>query len=1290
MSAANIFIALYHFLRGRKTLLYGSLIAIVAVLAYMASGIKFSEDPTRFFPANEESDKAANLFSQISVKDKIIILFEKKSDGTNEVASELISVADKFDEKLNSEVGKTHIKERRLRVDENEIERSAAFIYDNLPVFLTESDYKRFDTITSRDKIDESLKARLALLLSPAGDVVSRYSGQDPLSMGTNLLARFDSLRMGMKFTVVNEHVFSSDLSTLLYVISPLYGSGESGKNEKLVKAIEELRKEFEAEVPGLKIHFMGGPSVGVYNARSIKSDTMITLSIALFVIVLVLGFAFKSVKTIILLIVPAAFGALFALAFMAGGDTGVSAIAIGAGATVMGIALSYSIHIISHLGHVKSIEQLLEELTYPLTIGSFTTIGAFAGLLFTKSELLRDFGLFSALTLVGTTLFSLIFLPHMLKIREHSGSEKFLRAIEKFSSQDFDKKRWLVSLISLLFVAGIIFSGKVKFESDMLKLSYEPKEHILAQERFTKQFGSDESRVLLLSTGANMDLAAENYKKCDSLLALYKEKGLVSKSASLSALLPAKSLQEERLQMWREYWGNGKREKLIKDLRESAELNGYAPDAFAKFEDVLTKNYSTIDFSSGELLLPPVFREWIQRGDSVEMLITHLFVNKENKEVLYKELSAQKDLVIIDRAHFSSLWAKGIKEDFNFILLLSSLLVFITLLISYGRLELALLAFIPMFVSWIIILGLMALFGISFNIVNILLATFIFGIGDDFSIFVLDGLSEEYSRRRDMLPAHKVAIFFSTFTVIVGMGAMIFAVHPALRSIAVVSVLGMAAVWSVAYTIQPIIYRYFITSQVRKGLPPFTLSGILLMLLTFSAFITGCIIASVLISLIALLPFKYEPKRILLRKLIRAISFVPVMLSPTVKIFRENPFNENFRKPAVIIANHQSFIDILMLLALYPKIVMMTNKWVWNSPFFGHIVRYAGFLYHKDGIENHIEELSKRVSQGYSVLIFPEGTRSPDLNIHRFHKGAFKIAEELSLDIIPILVYGNGNLVSKKQPFYVKHGVIGYRILERISPDNIQFGTDYRERGKKIAQYMRGEYSLLRFNHDTPQNHFFYYATLANFIYKGPVLEWYMRIKMKMEKSYAIFHNIIPKDACVTDLGCGYGPLSFMLGLLSPERKITGIDYDSDKIEIAQNCYAASERISFISGDVLRCEIPRSDVFVMNDILHYLHIKEQKELLKRVTELLNSGGFLIIRDGDSEKSEEHRLTKMTERFSIDILGFNKATHPPCFMGRSEMISYAAELNCKVETVRNDSYTSNTIYILRPINDGKR
>lgn len=70
-------------------------------------------------------------------------------------------------------------------------------------------------------------------------------------------------------------------------------------------------------------------------------------------------------------------------------------AIAVGAGSAILGIALSYSIHMLAHQNHVSTVQQLIKEITYPLTVGSFTTIGAFFGLTFTTSELLRDFGLF-------------------------------------------------------------------------------------------------------------------------------------------------------------------------------------------------------------------------------------------------------------------------------------------------------------------------------------------------------------------------------------------------------------------------------------------------------------------------------------------------------------------------------------------------------------------------------------------------------------------------------------------------------------------------------------------------------------------------------------------------------------------------------------------------------------------------------------------------------------------------------------------------------------------------------
>lgn len=1284
MSLGSIFIAIYNFFERRRVTLFLSLAVIIALLAWMASGVRFTEDPAGFFPKNREGKRGAAIFSQLKAKDKIVVMFEADTSLSDSAADVLISASDRFDKRIHELAG-DYIESSKLLAGENEQQEARAFVYDNLPLFLEESDYLRIDESIQEDKIREKLSGALALMLSPAGEGAREYIESDPLSIGTHLMARYDSLRMGMDFTIYGNHIFSSDLSALLYVISPRYSSGDSRNNEKLVTALEQLESETEKEFDGTDISFSGGPCVGVYNSRIIKSDTLITSSVALLLILLLFWFSFRDFRTLILLVIPAIFGAFFALAIMASGGGEISSIAVGAGATVMGIALSYSIHVITHHRHVKDIRQLLDEISYPLTVGGFTTIGAFVGLQFTNSTLLRDFGLFSALTLAGTTLFSLIYLPHLLPVKVKESEGRTGKLIEKICSFDYDKKRWLLWGILVLFISGLFLAPGVKFESDMTKLGYEPESHKMAQRAVSEKFGIADSRVFLLSASSEMGSAAEIYYTGDEVLARLAKEGKIEKSSSLSWMLPPAALQLERTERWNNFWSNGRREKTIEILNKAASETGFSGDAFGKFEQLLAKKYTPLDFSKGRDVLPAGFREWAEQTDSTLMLITQLFVPEENKKEVYDVLEKETSFDIIDRAHFSGMWAKGIKDDFNTILLISSLLVFITLLISYGRIELALMAFLPMMVSWVIILGLMNLLGIPFNIFNILLATFIFGIGDDFSIFVLDGLSGEYMGKREILSSHKAAIFFSAFTVLAGMGSMIFATHPALKSIATVSLVGMFAVWIVAYTVQPIVYRFFITSQTSKGLPPYTFTGILQMLVTFSAFVTGCIIAALFIPLLFLIPVSQDKRVLIFRRFIRAVVFIPVRLSPTVRIFFDNIHREDFSKPAVIIANHQSFIDILMLLSLHPQIIMMTNKWVWNSPFFGHIVRFAGFLYHKDGVESHISEISGMREKGYSLLIFPEGTRSADMEIHRFHKGAFKIAEELEMDILPVVIYGNGNLVSKSQPFYVKHGVIGCRILKRIEHSDTSFGTGYRERTKRISEYVRREYSSLRSEYDTPSNRFFYHSVLANYLYKGPVLEWYMRIKMNMERSYEQFHSIIPYNANVTDIGCGYGPLAFMLSALSPARTVTGIDYDQKKTELASASYAAGRNLRFLCEDALMTELSESDVFIMNDILHYLLPHEQELLIRKCVQKLKTGGFVIIRDGDAERTKSHRMTRLSEWFSITLLGFNKASHAPCFIGKSKMEGIALSLNCTIDTKENDKVTSNTIYIIKPL-----
>lgn len=117
---------------------------------------------------------------------------------------------------------------------------------------------------------------------------------------------------------------------------------------------------------------------------------------------------------------------------------------------------------------------------------------------------------------------------------------------------------------------------------------------------------------------------------------------------------------------------------------------------------------------------------------------------------------------------------------------------------------------------------------------------------------------------------------------------------------------------------------------------------------------------------------------------------------------------------PSVIICNHQAYFDLMCQLIMTPKIVFMTNDWVWNSPYFGNIIRRAGYLHAAEGVDALMPKMHKAVEEGCSIAIYPEGTRSVDLRIGRFHQGAFHIARELGLPITPMYIYGTGRILGK------------------------------------------------------------------------------------------------------------------------------------------------------------------------------------------------------------------------------------------------------------------------------------
>ena len=180
----------------------------------------------------------------------------------------------------------------------------------------------------------------------------------------------------------------------------------------------------------------------------------------------------------------------------------------------------------------------------------------------------------------------------------------------------------------------------------------------------------------------------------------------------------------------------------------------------------------------------------------------------------------------------------------------------------------------------------------------------------------------------------------------------------------------------------------------------------------------------------------------------------------PGVKFSVGNPHGEDFAKPAVIICNHQSLLDLMTMLMLTPKLVCLTKDWVWNNPLYGNIIRGAEFYPVSEGMTTLLPKLQSLTDRGYSIVIYPEGTRSPDCSISRFRQGAFLLAEQLKADILPIVSYGAGKALPKKGKF-LRKWPIRIEIDARLSPEKmLALGETPKEQASNMRQYYRQRYA--------------------------------------------------------------------------------------------------------------------------------------------------------------------------------------------------------------------------------------
>ena len=192
------------------------------------------------------------------------------------------------------------------------------------------------------------------------------------------------------------------------------------------------------------------------------------------------------------------------------------------------------------------------------------------------------------------------------------------------------------------------------------------------------------------------------------------------------------------------------------------------------------------------------------------------------------------------------------------------------------------------------------------------------------------------------------------------------------------------------------------------------------------------------------------------------------------------------------------------------------------------------------------------------------------------------------------------------------------------------------------------------------------------------------MRIKTRLEKNYQVFHELVPQQGNILDIGCGYGFMAYMLYFTANQRIITGIDHDEEKIETANHCFSKPATVNFVHGDVLNFEFERYDTIILADVLHYLQPGEQQVLIEKCIAQLNSAGTVIIREGDKDHISKHKKTLATEFFSTRVFKFNKTNGKGLsFISGTLLAKTAVRHNMEYREIKDSAITSNTIFVLK-------
>ena len=813
----ELFLRVFRYFRNHRAVCWLSMVALFVFFGYFSAQIHLEEDINQLMPSSKNEDGTTKLaFADLKIKDKTFLLFE----GSDYL--QLAETCDEFVDSLMARDSLSHsIGDVFYSLPEDMLPDGVDYLAEHLPAYIDTSAYAAIDTLLTRQHFERQMQQNREDLTGEFGSMFPELIQMDPMGMRGVLASQLAPMMKGGtgSYKTIENHFFVPDSTMCIAFITPRYSATNTGQGSAMFQMMNDLIGQFAVSHPDVDISYHGTPASGFYNSTQIKHDLTTTIAGALVLVLVFLLLCFRRWDTIPLLLLPVAFGTLFSLTVMYWLKGEFSLFALGIGGVVLGVALSYVLHVLTHHQYVSDPEQLLRDQVKPILLGCITTIGSFGGLLFIQTDLLRDFGLFASFAILGTTLFSLIYLPQMLRPAQaltKGGMLDYLNRLQSFhylSGHPSLRKGLggLLVLLMALFIGAYIIGG-THFDADMHNLGYDHPMVKHSEDLLSSKTYTGDKTKYFASQGQTMEEALTHFDLLSEKLDSLQRLGLVKSYSPTNQLLVPLSRQQARIEAWHRYWNDQRLATARRLIGETSPQAGLRAASFEPFFDAATADYEPDALYDADLM-PQGFLSTLTEQSYDGTWLCFTSVRCENDSVrsadsdyirICDAISSDPHLLVLDTYYYTTDTLLQMSRDFDRLQWLSMAFVLLVLWLSFGcNVKHTLLGFMPILLSWLIVLGAMNIFAQQFNLINIIISTFIFGIGVDYSIFVMNGLT------RGNLHYHKTAILLSAVTLLVTVGSMLLAVHPAIRSVGFSTLVGLLSAIVLSYFVQPAVYRW-------------------------------------------------------------------------------------------------------------------------------------------------------------------------------------------------------------------------------------------------------------------------------------------------------------------------------------------------------------------------------------------------------------------------------------------------------------------------------------------------